>query len=69
MIFPLSTDLDVSQMSVGDMFGELFVSMKNVHSFLKYASKSLSLSKDVLSRHLWLLLVLVFWCIMKLMGA
>ena len=69
MIFPLSTALAVSQMAIGEVFAESFVSIKNLHSFLKYESNSLSLSKDVLNRHLGLVLVSVFLCIMKLIGA
>ncbi len=44
MIFPFSTALTVSQMSVGEVFAVSFVSIKNGHSFSKYESNSLSLA-------------------------
>ena len=38
MIFPLSIAFDIPQSSIGEVFGELFVSKKYVHSFFKYVS-------------------------------
>lgn len=51
MILPLSSALLVSHSNVGEISGESFISMKDVHSLLKNESKSASLSRDVL-RHL-----------------
>ena len=52
MILPLSTALHVSHSNVGEISGESFISMKDVHSLLKNESKSASLNRDVLKRHL-----------------
>ena len=52
MILPLSTALPFSHSNEGEIYGESFISMKDVHSLLKNESKSASLSRDVLKRHL-----------------
>ena len=52
MILPLSAALPVSHSNVGEISGESFIYMKDVHSLLNNKSKFASLSRDVLKHHL-----------------
>ena len=52
MMIPLMTALPVSHRSVGDGFGESFISRKAAHSLLMRLLNSKSFRRDVLKRHL-----------------